>query len=110
MSKNVAFLIAGFGLIVQYGLIGAYALRPGASLGGFAVDLVASPAAAMATFDLVLASLVFWAWMFRDGRDRQLTGVWVFVPVTLLGGLCTALPLYLYWRERRAVRAGEQTA
>jgi hypothetical protein len=69
---------------------------------GFA-NLVASAL----TADLLIASAVFWVWIFaRHGSDRTAPGPWMFVVLNLLVGLSCALPLYLYMTARETARVG----
>ena len=66
-------------------------------LGAFIAQLFATAPA-----DLLVSSLVFWIWSFREARARDMGGWWAYVAVNLLIGLSCAFPLFLFQRERRA--------
>jgi len=65
---------------------------------GFLGAATANPVAAGFSIDLVLSSVVFWAFLFTDGRRHGVRHLWVCVAANLLVGLSLALPLYLYRR------------
>jgi hypothetical protein len=51
--------------------------------------------------DLLVSVIVFWFFMFTEARKLQMKNPWVYLLATLLVGLSFALPLFLYFRERR---------
>jgi hypothetical protein len=50
--------------------------------------------------DLVIAFLALVAWASWDGPRSGVDRWWVVIPASLLVGVCFALPLYLYMREK----------
>jgi hypothetical protein len=59
----------------------------------------------LAMADLTIASVVFWVWLSGEARRAGLKRWWPLVAANLLVGLCFALPLFLYLRERRLAPA-----
>jgi hypothetical protein len=53
----------------------------------------------MFTIDLLISSVVFWSFLFYEGRRLRMKNLWVYVAANLLVGLSLALPLFLYFRE-----------
>tara|TARA_B100000965_G_scaffold354924_1_gene331889 strand:- start:504 stop:848 length:345 start_codon:yes stop_codon:yes gene_type:complete len=53
------------------------------------------------TLDLVLSSLAFWLWSYREARAREIPRWWLYVALNLGIGLCCALPAFLWAREAR---------
>jgi hypothetical protein len=51
--------------------------------------------------DLLVSVIVFWFFMFTEARKLQMKNTWLYLLATLLVGLSFALPLFLYFRERR---------
>ena len=51
--------------------------------------------------DLLVSVIVFWYFMFTEARKLQMKNPWVYLLATLLVGLSFALPLFLYFRERK---------
>jgi hypothetical protein len=57
--------------------------------------------------DLLVSVMVFWFFMFTEAKKLQMKNPWVYLLATLLVGLSFALPLFLYFRERRLQSAAE---
>jgi hypothetical protein len=51
--------------------------------------------------DLLVSVIVFWFFMFTEARKLQMKNAWVYLLASLLVGLSFALPLFLYFRERK---------
>jgi hypothetical protein len=56
--------------------------------------------AAQLVADLVIAFVAFTVWAAWDGPRSGVQRWWLVVPASLLVGVCFAVPLYLYMRER----------
>jgi hypothetical protein len=56
---------------------------------------------ALAVFlDVTLSSLCFFYWASYEGPRLGIDRWWWCIPATVVIGLCFALPLFMYWRER----------
>jgi hypothetical protein len=51
--------------------------------------------------DVIVTSLALWVFVFSEGRRRQMRRLWIFVVCNLLVGVSLALPLFLFFRERK---------
>ncbi|HEV2705847.1 MAG TPA: DUF2834 domain-containing protein [Pyrinomonadaceae bacterium] len=51
--------------------------------------------------DVIISSLVLWLFVFSEGRRRGMRHLWLYVLCNLLVGVSLALPLFLFFRERR---------
>jgi hypothetical protein len=51
--------------------------------------------------DLLVSVITFWYFMFTEARKLQMKNAWLYLLATLLVGLSFALPLFLYFRERK---------
>ena len=51
--------------------------------------------------DLLISVIVFWFFMVAEARRLQMKNPWVYLLATLTVGLSFALPLFLYFRERK---------
>jgi len=49
--------------------------------------------------DLLLASFIFWLFMFQQVKESDGPKPYLFIVLNLTIGLCCALPAYLYARE-----------
>ena len=69
-------------------------------------DFVGTLPAALLGADLIIAFFGFAFWAAWEGRRLKMASWWLPIPASLLVGLCFALPLFLYLRER-TLRDGE---
>ncbi|MFU8817519.1 MAG: DUF2834 domain-containing protein [Pseudomonadales bacterium] len=95
--KNVYLVLAIVGAVVPYFFFIQHFQHAGFGVGDFIAGAFANGAAAGASADLVISSLVFWAYLL----SRRAAFSWVYVIINLTIGLSCALPLYLYMMERR---------
>jgi hypothetical protein len=51
--------------------------------------------------DLLISVIVFWFFLFTEAKKLNMRNAWVYSLATLLVGLSFALPLFLYFRERK---------
>jgi hypothetical protein len=51
--------------------------------------------------DLTVSVIAFWVFMFAEANRLHMKNAWVYVLATLLVGLSFAVPLFLYFREKR---------
>ncbi len=51
--------------------------------------------------DVIVSSLVLWLFVFSEGRRRGMSNLWLYVVCNLAVGVSLALPLFLFFRERK---------
>ena len=51
--------------------------------------------------DVIISSFVLWLFVFSEGRRRGMRCLWIYVICNLAIGVCFALPLFLFFRERK---------
>ena len=51
--------------------------------------------------DVIISSFVLWLFVFSEGRRRGMRNLWLYVICNLAVGVCLALPLFLFFRERK---------
>ena len=56
--------------------------------------------------DLLVSVIVFWTIVFVEGNTLRMKNLWAYPLATLLVGLSFALPLFLYFRERKLEETG----
>lgn len=96
------YLIAAIiGLIVPWSFVIIFMLENGPDPVGLLQATFANAGASAFTMDLLLASVVFWPFVYREAREKQIAGWWLYVVLNLCLGLCVALPLFLYARQGR---------
>ena len=51
--------------------------------------------------DVIVSSVVLWLFVFSEGRRRGMSNLWVYILCNLAVGVSLALPLFLFFRERK---------
>ncbi len=57
--------------------------------------------------DVIVSSLALWLFVFSEGRRRGMSNLWLYVVCNLAVGVSLALPLFLFFRERK-INAGNE--
>jgi hypothetical protein len=57
--------------------------------------------------DVIVSSLVLWLFVFSEGRRRGMNNLWLYVVCNLAVGVSLALPLFLFFRERKITAGSE---
>jgi drug/metabolite transporter (DMT)-like permease len=103
--RALGFLaLAIVGLLGQLVLFGVFLADEGLAPGEFGDQIFSSTIAALTFADLMMCAVVFLAWLPREAARVGIRW-WPFA-LAASGGLCFAFPLFLYFRERRRVFAG----
>lgn len=80
----------------------AHGLDPGE----FVAQLFGTPVSGFFGWDVIVSSLVLWAFVLFEGRRVGIARLWAPIVANLLVGVSLGLPLFLYLRERRRELAG----
>lgn len=73
----------------------------GIALSEFIDQLFANYAASTFSSDLLICSFIFWVFMVHDKKNKNLPNLLYFITLNLTIGLSSALPVYLYFRQKR---------
>jgi hypothetical protein len=102
-GRALAFLaLAIAGLLGQLAIVGVFLADNGLDPGEFTDQIFSSTIAALTFADLMMCAVVFLAWMPREAARAGIRRWWPFA-LAVLGGLCFAFPLFLYFRERKRI-------
>lgn len=97
--------LAVVGAIVPFPFLLPWMQRPDASLATFfAGPFVNGPAAVFAA-DVLWAASVFVVFAIIEGRRAGVRPIWLAPLMIFVVGLCFALPLFLWLRERALMRS-----
>jgi hypothetical protein len=105
VTQRLLLVLTVVGFIVPNVLLGIYIADEGLDVSGYFSLWTDSTPSTQLTLDLVITGLAFFVWAVHEGRRQEITYWWVFIPATLLVGLCFAVPLFLLMRERTVERA-----
>lgn len=82
-----------------------FILANGLDLSLFFQQLFQNDVSSFFGVDVIVSSLVLWLFVFSEGRRRRMSKLWIYVVSNLLVGVSLALPLFLFFRERK-IQAG----
>ena len=88
------------GFTVANAMVAAFIIDNGVDLGQYFGDWYRTLPAAQLTLDLAICFWAFVPWAAWEARSTGQRNWWYVVPASLLVGLCFAIPLYLWQRER----------
>ena len=95
------------GFVVPNTMVVIFVGREGVDVAQYLGDWVGTLPAAQLTADLAICATAFLVWAFWEGRRIGERRWWWTLPAAYLVGLCFAIPLFLFLRERRL---GERAA
>lgn len=98
--RKLYLLLTVIGAILPYFFFFQFIQVEGLNVAAFVSSLFANGAAGGFSADLLLASFIFWLFMFQQIKESNNPKPYLFIVLNLTIGLCCALPAYLYAREK----------
>ena len=98
--KKIYLILAILGGIIPYLFFFKFIQTEGMNLPLFIQSLFVNGAAGGFSADLLLASFVFWLFMFMQAKESNSPKPYLFIILNLAIGLSCALPAYLYAKEK----------
>ena len=100
-KKNIYLVLMIIGFIAPYYFFLQLPAENGFDIPSLMQPLFANNFMTGLAMDLTVSLLVFWAFVFVEANKLQMKNPWLYLLATLLVGLSFALPLFLYFRERK---------
>ena len=100
-TKHIFLVICIPGIIIPFGFIIGFFGVPDPTISLFFISIFANHVSSAVAGDLVISSLVFFAFVFYEGKRLNMKNLWLFVPATLFVGLSFGSPLFLYFRAKK---------
>ena len=104
---KLLLVLAVTGFVVPNVMVGVFIADHGIDLGLYFDNWFETLPSSQLVVDLVIAFCAFGIWASWDGPRNGIERWWVVIPASLLVGVCFAVPLYLYMRERAVGGDGE---
>ena len=98
-TRHLYMVLAVVGTIVPCVELVRFILENGLNLGIMVEQLFATHAGGFFALDVLVSTLVLWAFLAVERRRRRIRHVWAAVVGSLLVGVSLGLPLALYLRE-----------
>jgi hypothetical protein len=78
----------------------------GLDVGEFVDQLFGTAVGSFFGWDVIVSSLVLWAFVLFEGRRLEMSRLWAPIAANLVVGVSLGLPLFLYMRELRREAIG----
>ena len=78
----------------------------GLDVGEFVDQLFGTAVSSFFGWDVIVSSLVLWAFVLSEGRRLEMSRLWAPIAANLVVGVSLGLPLFLYMRELRREALG----
>ena len=100
-KKSIYVVLALVGLLAPYYFFFRFLSTDGFDMPLLFNQLFANNISTFFAVDLIISVIVFWVYMIGEASRLQMKNWWLYILVTLGVGLSFALPLFLYFRERK---------
>ena len=104
-AKHVYLMLCLLGTILPYSQFILFLRDHGLDLRLFFQQLFSNPVGGFFGWDVIVSTLVLWAFAFFEGRRVGLKHLWAPFVASLTVGVSLGLPLFLYLREERLERS-----
>ena len=101
MRKNIYLALAMIGVMVPYFFLFQFIGENGLSVSLLIQRLFANDISTFFAVDLIISIIVFWIYLISEAEKLRMTNYWLYILASLTVGLSFALPLFLYFRERK---------
>lgn len=89
------------GTILPYSQFILFLIEHGFNFQLFFEQLFSNRIASFSAMDLIVSSVIFWVFVFVEGKRLGMKNLWIYIVSNLLVGVSLALPLFLLMRERK---------
>jgi hypothetical protein len=100
-KKNIFLILAIVGFLAPYFFFVQVPPASALDLPALIGPLFANGLMKGVAMDLIVSVIAFWTFVFVEANRLRMKNPWVYLLATLLVGLSFALPLFLYFRERK---------
>ena len=101
MRKNIYLVLAVIGLVAPYFFLFKFVSANGLNMSMLVQQLFTNDISTFFAVDLLISIVVFWIYMVNEATNVHMKNWWLYILASLTVGLSFALPLFLYFRERK---------
>lgn len=99
--KSLYLFLCVVGAVLPYSLFVPFLLESGLDFRLILDQMFANRISGSFALDVIVSSVVFWVFVFVEGKRAGVTNLWAPIAANVVVGLSLGLPLFLYLRERR---------
>lgn len=100
----VYLILSIIGFVLPYSQLIPFVANSGLDFPLLESQLFANRISSAFALDVFVSSVVFWFFLFREGRRLQMKFLWLYIVFNLTVGLSFALPLFLLRRSQNLSR------
>ena len=104
LKKTIYLILTIVGLVLPYYFVFKFYTANEMSTSAALAQLVSTDWGALFVADLLVSVFAAWFFIYNEAKRLNMKYWWTFLIATMLVGLSFALPLFLYYRERRLER------
>ena len=104
--KHVYLGLCVMGTILPLAAFLPFLRSHGLDGGEFIGQLFGTAVSSFFAWDVIVSSLVLWAFVLYEGRRLEMAWLWAPIAANLVVGVSLGLPLFLYMRELRREAGG----
>src|SRR6185295_10186850 len=101
MIRYLYLILCVLGTVLPYSQLVPFLREHGFDSRILVEQLFANRISAFFGLDVVVSSLVLWAFVITEGRRKKMKHLWVYILCNITVGVSLGLPLFLYVRERK---------
>jgi hypothetical protein len=102
MKQSTLYLLLAIpGFVVPWLFLLGFLAGGEATPALFLTSMFVNPVAGAVSADLLISALIFFLFLFFEGRRLQMSNLWLYPLLTMGIGLSFGLPLFLYARSMR---------
>lgn len=98
-TKRIYIVLCVLGFAAPYYFFARFVAEHGLHLSVLVSQIFANPISSVFAADVIVSSVVLWAFMYHETRKRSIKLWWVCIIANLAVGVSLALPLFLLLRE-----------
>jgi hypothetical protein len=98
-TKLIYIVLCVLGFAMPYYFLVRFVAEHGLRLSVLVNQTFANPLSAFFAADVLVSSVVSWAFIYRERRKRSIKLLWVCIIANVAVGVSLALPLFLLLRE-----------
>ncbi|MFV1983642.1 MAG: DUF2834 domain-containing protein [Thiohalomonadales bacterium] len=102
--KNLYLLLAITEVIVPLFFIYQFVPTEGFSISQFFANAYVNGASSIMSSDVMLTTVIFWIFMFHQSKISNAPKPYLFILLSVLVGLGSAVPAYLYSCEKKRTK------
>ena len=108
--QSIYLVLSILGFALPYSQLVPFFIDNGLDFSLFFSQLFANRISTDFAFDLLVSSVVFWIFLYKEGKRIDLKFLWVYVVLNLIVGLSFALPFFCFMRVRHLDRTLKEKA